>query len=456
MKCPCQTRQVVVLLLCCLWMSAFSRMAKSEIPLPVMRQAANVVRVSLPDSTGGALGSGVYLGDRLVLSCWHITMRSRGVGSVTFRNGEVHVGRVVKADSDYDCMLFELDTKPSALGSRLADRQGAIGESVTIGGWGCGQLGFMAGEIKSRAMPNKDGMPPDWINVLPRGNGVMRDGDSGGPMFNDDGHVIGAAWGADSVVSVGTNAGRTQLFLREYRTRIDKWEAEFQLTATYRDRYGGGRGIFAPAPSSRNGWRASAQATTCNPLPSSRDIWVVSPGATCDPETMTCDPGTGGSVVETLPPPPLPPPLPGRAATIAIGTVVAGDVASVTNSGTEADAVLDFVIPSGLDGPAGPPGDTATVTKEDCEQVAELLATDANFVAMVVAAMKADGGFKGEAGKDGRTPDIKEIVDQLPEVVLEIYDWGTGEVFSQSRPLGEPLRIMLEPLDPQRSRPVAR
>ena len=49
---------------------------------------------------------------------------------------------------------------------------------------------------------------------------------------------------------------------------------------------------------------------------------------------------------------------PGESATVAVGTVSGGTEASVTNSGTNADAVLDFVLPQG---PQGPPGTGVTV-----------------------------------------------------------------------------------------------
>ena len=51
---------------------------------------------------------------------------------------------------------------------------------------------------------------------------------------------------------------------------------------------------------------------------------------------------------------------PGEAATIRIGTVTASDPGSgpeVTNSGTQQDAVLNFVLPRGIQGPTGPKGD---------------------------------------------------------------------------------------------------
>lgn len=48
----------------------------------------------------------------------------------------------------------------------------------------------------------------------------------------------------------------------------------------------------------------------------------------------------------------------GKAATIQIGSVTSGAAPAVTNSGTETDAVLDFVLQQGPQGPQGPKGDT--------------------------------------------------------------------------------------------------
>lgn len=54
---------------------------------------------------------------------------------------------------------------------------------------------------------------------------------------------------------------------------------------------------------------------------------------------------------------------PGEAATIQVGTVTASDPGSnpqVTNTGTEQDAIFDFVLPRGQPGPQGPPGEGVT------------------------------------------------------------------------------------------------
>ena len=48
----------------------------------------------------------------------------------------------------------------------------------------------------------------------------------------------------------------------------------------------------------------------------------------------------------------------GKAATIQIGSVTSGAAPAVTNSGTETNAVLDFVLQQGPQGPQGLKGDT--------------------------------------------------------------------------------------------------
>lgn len=77
---------------------------------------------------------------------------------------------------------------------------------------------------------------------------------------------------------------------------------------------------------------------------------------------------------------------PGEAATIQVGTVTASDPGAdpaVTNSGTEQDAVLNFVLPRGIQGPTGPKGDpgtanAATVTYDNStSKAAETNAQDA-------------------------------------------------------------------------------
>ena len=53
----------------------------------------------------------------------------------------------------------------------------------------------------------------------------------------------------------------------------------------------------------------------------------------------------------------------GKAATVKIGTVTEGDTPSVTNSGTETDAVLNFVLPKGSSSPSSGSSSGTSVQK---------------------------------------------------------------------------------------------
>ena len=90
------------------------------------------------------------------------------------------------------------------------------------------------------------------------------------------------------------------------------------------------------------------------------------------------------------------------ALTFAIGSVTSGEVASVTNSGTSKDFVLDFVIPRGEKGDKGDKGDPFTFQDFTPEQLASLKGE------------KGDTGEQGVAGRDGTMISVGgEVVNSL-------------------------------------------
>ena len=109
---------------------------------------------------------------------------------------------------------------------------------------------------------------------------------------------------------------------------------------------------------------------------------------------------------------------PGEAATIQIGTVTASDPGSdpeVTNSGTEQEAVLNFVLPRGIQGPMGPKGDPGTAN------------------AATVAYDNSTSGAEETNAQDafdklyGDITDLEEKVAQKP-TILEYQTYKSGAV----------------------------
>lgn len=91
----------------------------------------------------------------------------------------------------------------------------------------------------------------------------------------------------------------------------------------------------------------------------------------------------------------------GKAATIQIGSVTSGAAPAVTNSGTETDAVLDFVLqqgpqgpqgPQGIQGPAGPSKQGVAVPDVSGSEAADAIATlNALLASLRTAGLIANG-----------------------------------------------------------------
>lgn len=103
------------------------------------------------------------------------------------------------------------------------------------------------------------------------------------------------------------------------------------------------------------------------------EIKIPCGGWYIDDETLTFDENKvlsvigGGSVGPQGPA--------GKAATIQIGSVTSGVAPAVTNSGTETDAVLDFVLQQGPQGPAGPSKQGVAVPDVSGSEAADAIAT---------------------------------------------------------------------------------
>lgn len=112
------------------------------------------------------------------------------------------------------------------------------------------------------------------------------------------------------------------------------------------------------------------------------------------------------------------------APTVRVGSVTtaeSGQAASVTNSGTEKDAVLDFVFPASAEGskgekgdPGEPGADGASVTVQSVSESAEdggsNVVTFSDGTSLTVRngskGSKGDDGSPGEAGADGYSPTV--------------------------------------------------
>ena len=172
---------------------------------------------------GSSLGSGVYMGAGIVLSCQHVVDRVKRV-KVRFFGGGEYEGVVVGASKRFDNAYIRIKrpVEKAIRGIRLAPKDPKNGDAIWRAGYGHSprKLFWHKG-----TMNHSYG---GWIQVSGRSIG----GDSGGAMFAiRDGEVvlIGNLWGTDGKNTIGSKPSTITKTLGTYA--LDALNTEWHLTA---------------------------------------------------------------------------------------------------------------------------------------------------------------------------------------------------------------------------------
>jgi S1-C subfamily serine protease len=183
-----------------------------------------LVRIKGETARGQNLGSGVvvrWATKAVVVTAAHVV---RGCRKVFVRPGGIRSSWVecvqVRVEPTWDiafCELSrndvaELDSAWIAFG---ADATPAIGTPVESCGFGANDTIVINSGTVLRYVANKPGIGQraslDWIDI----SGPSRQGDSGGPVFNSQGEVVGILWGTDVRTTTATQAGLIHHYLAE-------------------------------------------------------------------------------------------------------------------------------------------------------------------------------------------------------------------------------------------------
>ena len=181
-----------------------------------------VVRVYCMDTARTrSIGSGVLVkwGSKIVvLTARHVVqdaIKSGGKIVVEFFNERTQEVRVLKIDATWDYAVLQLSSIPQDVSPaevELSDEaMQKAGDRLESCGYGPdGKLacnsGLFLGYKRSEKTPNG---PDDWMAI----SGRARGGDSGGPIFNAKGRVVGILWGTNGSEVIGVQAGRLHVLL---------------------------------------------------------------------------------------------------------------------------------------------------------------------------------------------------------------------------------------------------
>jgi hypothetical protein len=254
---------------------------------PVEEAAKNAVILDFPVGNGtGHRGSGVYLGSKYVATAYHVPEGASQRGTVTFRDG-TRIGCVVNGtDRIWDQCVVTLDREhPSLPGVDIAEQDPAIGDEVYSAGFGQG-FRIFGGAVTSYA-GNQKAPGQDWFNHV---NPAVS-GDSGGPMFDRTGRLIGCLWGQGGGQTIGTKTSRFRLFVKPLFPHLAQWRANRI-----------GNQIAGIGIAGGGCYGGQCPPMSAQPAPPSVDMQPIpDPVPNMPPSSVQCPPGPAGPAGPTGP-----------------------------------------------------------------------------------------------------------------------------------------------------------
>jgi S1-C subfamily serine protease len=176
-----------------------------------------VCRIVAPEQAGTSLGSGVLVdvnrAQGLVLTNWHVIRESRSAVLVQFPDGFQSAGTVIRWDEAWDLAAIVI-WKPSATPVSLAAADPTPGEPLTIAGFGRGTYREETGGCTEYLSPGS-GYPKEFVEL----QATARQGDSGGPIFNERRELAGLLFGQNGGRTIGSCSSRVRTFLASAGSR---------------------------------------------------------------------------------------------------------------------------------------------------------------------------------------------------------------------------------------------
>jgi S1-C subfamily serine protease len=192
----------------------------------------SVVRVVAPEDGAIAYGSGTLVGVRddhgLVVTNWHVVRDATGLVEVVFPDGFRSHARPLKVDQDWDLAALVI-WRPNVEPVKIAAQPPRPGDILTIHGYGRGKYRIATGRCTTYYSPQ-----PNFPHEMLELDVEARQGDSGGPIFNQSGELAGVLFGAGQGCTMGSFAPRVRNFLAAVAPDLDQSNAQAKVAVADR------------------------------------------------------------------------------------------------------------------------------------------------------------------------------------------------------------------------------
>ena len=192
----------------------------SDVPHPA------VARIMSIETNAASFGSGtlVYKQGKhaLLITNHHVIRDSQKDILVSFPNGFRSSAKVVASDPTWDLAAL-LIWSPSIHAVPITKNAPQPGDKLTIAGYGSGRYRAVSGVCSQYVSPGLS-QPHEMVEL----KAVARQGDSGGPIFNQKGELAGVLFGAGWRTTAGSYSGRVKKFLDPIVGRMQKSVVEKQ------------------------------------------------------------------------------------------------------------------------------------------------------------------------------------------------------------------------------------
>ena len=161
-------------------------------------------------------GSGAFvadsLGARYVLTAAHIFRDGRGQITAQTLDGRVFPVSLVLTSEECDVALLRVDASTNVPALTISASWPRQGETVWRAGFGPDEtLKELAGAVKGYVKTDRYATY-ETLKI----DGAARQGDSGGPVYNASGEIVGVVWGTDGTDAYATYCGRVLKTLCDY------------------------------------------------------------------------------------------------------------------------------------------------------------------------------------------------------------------------------------------------